>query len=100
MGHGSVVGVAHRQVAARPQDSACFDEGGDRVGQVLEDLMAIDDVEGGVCERELVDVGLLEPDVPDVLVGGEGPGGGQGLFGLVDPDGFGRCHVAGEADGD
>src|SRR5690606_34461630 len=60
---GAEVDVAGRDDAAGAGDAAHLAEGADRVGDVLEDLVGVDDVERAVGEVQGVDVGDGELDV-------------------------------------
>src|SRR5690606_35635979 len=89
---GAEVDVAGRDDAAGAGDAAHLAEGADRVGDVLEDLVGVDDVERAVGEVQGVDVGDGELDVVQARgvraglvedglggVGGDDPAGGHAL---------------------
>ncbi len=59
-GEAGVVAVAHRDQAARPGDAAHLAQRGHRVREVLEHLMGVHHVEGGVREAQAIDVPGLE----------------------------------------
>ncbi|GAB4700064.1 hypothetical protein MOKP118_35280 [Mycobacterium avium subsp. hominissuis] len=79
-----VVGVAHRHDAARPAHAPHLAQGGDRIGQVLEHLMGVDDIERVVGEVETVHVGGAERDVGQIPLLGFGAGHFQDVRRLVD----------------
>ena len=84
-GHAGVVGVPDRDDAAGPRDPVHLPQRGDGVGEVLEDLVGVHDVERVVLERELVGVGDLERHVRRAGVRGS-------LLGDLD-DGGRRVHA-------
>ena len=61
--HRVVVGVAYGNQPAMPYDPAHLTERGDRVGEVLENLMGVDNVKRPAVEGQVVDRGFPERDV-------------------------------------
>ena len=98
--HGSVVPVAHGDDPAGPADTTHLDERTDRVGEMLEDLVGVDDVEGPVAEAERVDVTDLEAQVPPLGGFGKRPGLFEHLGRGVEADDMAVWDASGEADGD
>ena len=84
-GERGVVAVAHREEPARAQHPAHLAQRGDRVAEVLEHLVGVDDVERPSSAGERVHVAERERDVADAAVGP--------VVGLVD-------HVARRVDPD
>ena len=99
-GHRRVVGVADGDQAAGAADPAHLDQGGDRIGQVLQHLVGVHDVEAVVGEVEGVGVTDREIDVLQALLVRRGPGGGQrGRF-PVDADHPAGRDPRGQPEGD
>jgi hypothetical protein len=69
-----------------------------RVGDVLQDLVRVDDVELAVVERQVVHVADHEPKVVAVAPGGFGPGESEGLSGLF--QGGDVSYPIGQVEGD
>ena len=102
-GEGGAVAFAGREEAAGPADAAHFADDGDLVGEVDEDLVREDDVEGGVREGEAgEDVAGLEGEVAGWVggAGGEGPGLVEDGVGGVDARHGAVGDVGAEAGGD
>ena len=99
-GEGPVVGVAGGQHAVGPQHPAQLDQGGHRVGEVLEHLVQVDHVEGGVGVPEGEEVADLEPQVLEAEPGGVLLRLGHDVGGRVDPDHLARRHQEGQVGGD
>ena len=66
------VGVAHGNDAAGLGHAAHLPQRRDGVGQVLEHLVGVDEVEGLVLEVEIVDVAGLELHVGHATLDGQG----------------------------
>ena len=100
-GEGAVVGVPGGDDAGGALgDAAHLAEYGDGVGDVLEELVGVDDVEGTWGEGEGVGVEAGEGQVGDGEGGGEGPGLVEdGLDGVASGD-VALRDEAGEVDGD
>lgn len=62
-GHGVVVGVPHRDHSTGSAHAPHLRQGCDRVTQVLQHLVSVDDIEAVVGIAEVVDVADLEGDV-------------------------------------
>ena len=84
--HGPVVGVAHRDVAARSQHPSRLAEGRHRVGEMLEQLVGVHHVETRRRERQRVHVGQFEAKVVEALLGGIRGGVVDGGRSPVDAD--------------
>ena len=97
-GHGRVVGVAHADDAVRAADAQHLPQRRDRVGEVLQHLVGVHDVVGGVGLVEGVDVAERELDAGHPR--GVRPGVLQWLGHRLDaPDPAGR-DPRGDVDGD
>ena len=78
--------VADRGEAARAEDALELDEGAERLAEVEEDGVRVDDVERGVVEGQLVDGGGGELGVVDPALRGRGSGDLDLLRVDVDPE--------------
>ena len=96
---GAVVDVADGDHPAGAAHAGHLPQRGDRIGQVLQHLVGVDDVERVVVGRERVDVADLERDVHPARVGG-GPRLGQRIGGDVDAHHPAGRHAGGQVDGD
>ena len=65
-GHCRIVGITYGNQTAWYADTAHFAKGGDRIGEVLQQLMGMDDVERGAAESEVVDVPDQQAEIPHV----------------------------------
>ena len=102
-GEGGTVAFPGREEAAGPADAAHFADDGGLFGEVDEDLVGEDDVEGGVREGEAgEDVAGLEGEVAGWIGGAGGEGLGLGDHGVGEVDaGHGAVGDEGaEAGGD
>lgn len=88
------------EAAAGLGDAAHLAQGGDGVGDVLQHLVHVDDVEGAVGEVEVVDVAVAEVDVGDAGLGGVGAGLGEGGGDGLDPRDVAVGHAPREIDAD
>jgi hypothetical protein len=95
-----VVGGRARDEPPAPAGAPNRGERGDRIGEVLEDLVGVDDVEGLVAEAELVDVTDLETQVSPPGGFGKRPGLVEHLGRGVEADDMAVGDTSGEADGD
>jgi hypothetical protein len=98
--HGAVVRIAYRDEAAGLDDTLEFLECSDRGAEVLEDLVAIGDIEAVVLVGEGVDVADLELEVRYVGGGGEFSCLLDDLGDEVDADDVALWEVTCESDGD
>src|SRR5699024_10800803 len=92
--------VAHRDDATGLGDAPHLSERVDRIGEVLQHLVRVHDVERVVVEVERVDVGGVELDVGRTVGAG---GCGSALHDLgrgIHPYDTAWCHVAGKVQGD
>lgn len=94
----AVVAVAGSDIASRPGDAGHLAQRGHGIGQVLEHLMGVDDVEAVVGIGESVDVGDLADDRRRSPLGRLAPRQPDGR--LVGLDGDHLGHVFGEVAGD
>jgi hypothetical protein len=62
-GHGRVVGIPYGNQTAWYTDAAQFAKSRDRIGEVLQQLMGMNNVEGGVAESQAVDIADQQPEI-------------------------------------
>ena len=98
--HRRVVGVAHGDEPARPAYPAHLPQGGDRVAEVLEHLVRVDDVDRVVGQVEVVDVADAELGRRVAPRLGVDAGGVQRVGDDVEADDAARRHGLGEVEGD
>ena len=94
-----VVAVADGDDAARPHDPAQLAQRRNRIRQVLQDLMGMDDIERRIREFERVHVADRELD-GDAGALGMAPGLGNDVARTVDPDHAAGGHAPREVGGD
>ncbi|GFH68583.1 hypothetical protein Srut_50970 [Streptomyces rutgersensis] len=99
-GHRRVVRVAYGDQAARRAHPAHLAQRAHRVAEVLEHLVGVDDVEGGVGEGEGLGVAGAEGGVGQGARGGGGAGRVEDLLGVVDPGDVAVRDQGGEVGGD
>src|SRR5690606_39222993 len=92
-----IVAVSRSDESAGPQDAAHLPQRRDRIRQVLQDLMRMDDVERGVGVRECVYVAELEGDT-DTGLRGMSPRFVEHPGRTIDPDDAARRDPAREVD--
>jgi hypothetical protein len=69
-GHSRIVRVAYGHKTTRLADPAHLAKGRHRVCEVLHQLMGMNDIEGGVGKRQLVDVPDQQPKIQRATVRG------------------------------
>ena len=62
--HGRIVGIAYGYQTARRAHSPHLSKGGYGMCEVLQQLVGMHDVKGGVRETQLVDVSDQQPEIP------------------------------------
>ena len=97
---GAVVAVPGGQHASGPQDPAQLDQGGDRIDEVLEHLMGVHDVEGGVVVAQGEEVAHLEAHVGRFGSGRESLGLRHDLGRGIEADHLPGHQASGQVDRD
>ena len=95
-----VVPVSRGDDAARPADPPHLGQRGHRVGQVLQHLVRVHDVESRVVKAQVAYVADIEGDIALGPAGGLRPGIGQRLRSGVNPRHLARRQSGGQVDGD